>query len=313
MSESAISLSNKPKRAKNSPFGQNNLVGYLFISPWLISFFLFIFIPILVSLVLSFTDYNVLANSGDFIGLDNFKEMFFEDRRYGRSVMATFKYVIFAVPLRLVFALGVAMLLNTKRRGVGVYRAAFYAPSIVGGSIAVAVMWRQIFGNDGLINFVLALLGVDGPNWLGNPDTAIWTLIILAAWQFGSPMLIFLAGLKNIPKQLYESAEIDGANAFQRFLRITLPMLTPIIFFNLIMQLISGFMVFTQAFIITGGRPLDTTLFYALYVYQQAFEFNNMGYASAMAWVMLAVIAILTALVFRSSSYWVHYEADEGN
>ena len=301
----------KPKRSKTYRFGQHNLVGYLFISPWLITFFLFTLIPIAVSLVLSFTDYNVLANHGDFIGLDNFQRMFFEDRRFWRSVNATVRYVIFSVPLRLVFALAVAMLLNTRRRGVGVYRAAFYAPSIIGGSIAVAVMWREIFGSDGLVNFILALLGVDGPNWLGRPETAIWTLIVLAAWQFGSPMLIFLAGLKNIPKQLYESAEIDGANALQRFLRITLPMLTPIIFFNLIMQLISGFMVFTQAFIITGGRPLDTTLFYALYIYRRAFENNEMGYASAMAWVMLLVIAILTALVFRSSSSWVHYESGE--
>ena len=301
----------KPKRSKTSRFGQHNLVGYLFISPWLITFFLFTLIPIAVSLVLSFTDYNVLANHGDFIGLDNFQRMFFEDRRYWRSVIATVRYVIFSVPLRLVFALAVAMLLNTRRRGVGVYRAAFYAPSIIGGSIAVAVMWREIFGNEGLVNFILALLGIDGPNWLGRPETAIWTLIVLAAWQFGSPMLIFLAGLKNIPKQLYESAEIDGANALQRFLRITLPMLTPIVFFNLIMQLISGFMVFTQAFIITGGRPLDTTLFYALYIYRRAFENNEMGYASAMAWVMLLVIAILTAIVFRSSSYWVHYESGE--
>lgn len=311
MSASAISLSN-PKKRKAKQFGQNNLIGYLFISPWLIAFFLFTLIPIAVSLVLSFTDYNVLANSGEFIGLENFQRMFFEDRRYWRSVTATVKYVIFSVPLRLVFALGVAMLLNTRRRGIGVYRAAFYAPSIVGGSIAVAVMWREIFGNDGLVNFILNLLGIAGPNWLGRPETAIWTLIILAAWQFGSPMLIFLAGLKNIPKHLYESAQIDGANAFQRFLRITLPMLTPIIFFNLIMQLISGFMVFTQAFIVTQGRPLDTTLFYALYIYRRAFELNEMGYASAMAWVMLLVIALLTALVFRSSSYWVHYESEEG-
>ena len=302
-----------PKRkARKSNFGQDNLAGYLFIAPWLIAFFLFTFIPISVSLLLSFTDYNVLANAGDFIGLDNFQRMFFEDRRYWRSVNATVKYVVFSVPLRLVFALAVAMLLNTWRRGVGVYRAAFYAPSIIGGSIAVAVMWREIFGNDGLVNFTLNLLGIEGPNWLGRPETAIWTLIILAAWQFGSPMLIFLAGLKNIPAQLYESAEIDGANALQRFLRITLPMLTPIIFFNLIMQLISGFMVFTQAFIVTQGRPLDTTLFYALYVYRRAFEQNEMGYASAMAWVMLMVIALLTAVVFRSSSYWVHYEAEEG-
>jgi multiple sugar transport system permease protein len=177
----------------------------------------------------------------------------------------------------------------------------------------VAVTWRQIFGNEGLINFLLEVFGLQGPNWLGNPETAIWTLSILAIWQFGSPMLIFLAGLKNIPQQLYECASIDGANAWQQFYKITLPMLTPIIFFNLIMQLISGFMTFTQAFIITGGRPLDTTLFYALYVYQRAFRDFEMGYASAMAWVMLIVIAILTAIVFRSSTYWVHYESEEGS
>jgi multiple sugar transport system permease protein len=312
MAESVLTLP-KQKRKKPTKFGQHNLVGYMFISPWLIAFFLFTFIPLLASLVLSFTDFNVLANSGEFIGLDNFNRMFNEDRRYWKSVSATVKYVVFAVPLRLTFALAVAMLLNTTRRGIGIYRAAFYAPSIVGGSIAVAVMWREIFGNEGLVNFVLALLGIEGPNWLGRPETAIWTLIILAAWQFGSPMLIFLAGLKNIPKALYESAEIDGASSWRKFRHITIPMLTPIIFFNLIMQLISGFMVFTQAFIITGGKPLDTTLFYALYIYRRAFENFEMGYASAMAWVMLLVIAILTALVFRSSSYWVHYEADEGN
>ncbi len=309
----SLATAPKQKRQKKSNFGQDNLVGYLFISPWLIAFFLFTFIPLVASLVLAFTDFNVLANSGDFIGLDNFNRMFNEDRRYWKSVAATVKYVIFAVPLRLIFALGVAMLLNTKRRGIGIYRAAFYAPSIVGGSIAVAVMWRELFGNEGLINFILALLGIEGPNWLGRPETAIWTLIILAAWQFGSPMLIFLAGLKNIPTQLYESAEIDGANGLQKFWGITLPMLTPIIFFNLIMQLISGFMVFTQAFIITAGKPLDTTLFYALYLYRRAFENFEMGYASAMAWVMLAVIAILTAIVFRSSSYWVYYEDGEDN
>lgn len=295
-----------PKKIK---FGHNNLVGYLFIAPWLIAFFLFIFIPILASLVLSFTDYNILGG-GSFIGLENFNRMFNEDRRYWRAVEATVKYVIFAVPLRLMFALAVAMLLNTKRRGVALYRAAYYAPSVVGGSIAVAVMWREIFGRDGLVNYIFASVGLEGQNWLGQPDTAIWTLIILAVWQFGSPMLIFLAGLKQIPEQLYESASIDGANAWQKFLRITLPMLTPIIFFNLIMQLIAGFMTFTQAFIITGGRPLDTTLFYALYIYRRAFETYEMGYASAMAWVMLVAIALLTAIVFRSSSYWVYYETE---
>jgi len=298
-------------REQRSSWGQNNLVGYLFISPWLITFFLFALIPIVLSFALSFTDYHILRG-WNYIGLDNFHRMFFEDRRYWNAVRATVKYVVFAVPLRLVFALAVAMLLNTKRRGVSIYRAAYYAPSVVGGSIAVAVMWREIFARDGLVNFILGKLGQPSVWWLGHPDYAIWTLILLAAWQFGSPMLIFLAGLKQVPEQLYESASIDGANGIQKFVKITLPLLTPVIFFNLVMQLIAGFMTFTQAFIVTGGRPLDTTLFYALYIYRRGFETYEMGYASAMAWVMLVVVAILTAFVFWTSSRWVYYEAQDG-
>lgn len=301
-------------QGKRFQFGRNNLVGYLFISPWLIAFFLFAFIPMVVSFGLSFTDYHILRG-WNFIGLDNFQRMFYEDRRYWNSVRATLKYVIFAVPLRLIFALAVAMLLNTKRRGVALYRAAFYAPSIVGGSIAVAVMWREIFAREGLVNYLLAQVGQESIWWLGHPDYAIWTLILLAAWQFGSPMLIFLAGLKQIPEQLYEASAIDGANGVQKFFRITLPLLTPVIFFNLVMQIIAGFMTFTQAFIITNGsgRPLDTTLFYALYLYKRAFENYQMGYASAMAWVMLVVVAILTGIVFLTSSRWVYYESEGGN
>ncbi len=288
---------------------RDNLIGYLFISPWLISFFAFTFIPIIASLALSFTDYDILSRGWpEWVGLHNYIRMFTEDGRYMKSVKATFYYVFMAVPLRLAFALFVAMLLNTKRRAVSGYRAAYYAPSIVGGSVAVAVMWREIFGVNGLIN---AVLGTDVV-WLGNPRTAIWTLILLAVWQFGSPMLIFLAGLKQIPSTLYEAAAIDGANGWHRFWRLTLPLLTPIIFFNLIMQTISGFMVFTQAFIITGGAPLDTTLFYALYVYQRAFVTYQMGYASAMAWVLLVVVALFTAVIFKSSSRWVFYESKEG-
>lgn len=297
-----------------SRFGQNNLVGYLFISPWLIGFLLFGLIPIVISFGLAFTNYHILRG-WDFIGLDNFHRMFYEDRRYWNSVRATLKYVIIAVPLRLVFALAVAMLLNTKRRGVALYRAAFYAPSVVGGSIAVAVMWREIFAREGLVNYIIGQFDQPAIWWLGHPDYAIWTLILLAAWQFGSPMLIFLAGLKQIPVQLYESASIDGANGVQQFFRITLPLLTPVIFFNLVMQIIAGFMSFTQAFIITNGsgRPLDTTLFYALYLYKRGFESYQMGYASAMAWVMLVVVAILTGVVFATSSRWVYYEAQDEN
>jgi multiple sugar transport system permease protein len=218
--------------------------------------------------------------------------------------------VLAAVPLRLIFALAVAVLLNTNRKGVYWYRAAYYVPSVIGGSVAVAVMWRQIFGSSGVINGIAEMLGFPSVSWLGNPDTAIWTLILLAVWQFGSPMLIFLAGLRQIPQELYESAAIDGANGVQKFIGITLPLLTPIIFFNLVMQTIAGFKVFTQAFIVTGGAPLDTTLFYSLYLYNRAFSSFQMGYAAAMAWVMLGIIAVLTAISFKLSSYWVYYETD---
>jgi multiple sugar transport system permease protein len=233
------------------------------------------------------------------------------DARYWKSVSATFYYVFTAIPMRLLFALLVAMLLNNHYRFTSVYRAAFYAPSIIGGSIAVAVMWRQVFGKTGLVNYLLAFLGIPAVNWLGNPSTAIWTLIILAIWQFGSPMLIFLAGLKQIPTELYEAASIDGAGPVSKFFRITLPMLSPVILFNLILQTISGFLVFTQAFIVTGGAPLDTTLFYALYLYRRAFETFEMGYASAMAWVLLLIVGIFTAITFKFSSYWVYYEQKE--
>jgi multiple sugar transport system permease protein len=297
-------------RARRTQYSikKNNLVGYMFISPWLIGFFVFSLIPILASLVLAFTNYDLLSSDIKFIGLDNFDRMFYHDLRYWKSVRATINYVVAAVPLRLTFALAVAMLLNAKRRGVFLYRAAYYAPSIVGGSVAIAVMWRQIFGTDGLVN---AVTGAD-IRWFGDPKYALWTLITLAVWQFGSPMLIFLAGLRQIPPELYEAASMDGASGMQRFRHITLPMLTPIIFFNLVMQTIQNFQQFTQAFVITGGngRPLDKTLLYPLYLYRRAFVNYEMGYASAMSWVMLGAIAFMTALLFISSGRWVFYQGD---
>jgi multiple sugar transport system permease protein len=282
-------------------------MGYLFISPWLIGFFIFTLIPIVASLYLAFTDYHLTA-APHWVGISNFVKMFTDDLRYWKSVKATFYYVFAAIPLRLLFALAVAMTLNNTRRAISLYRAAFYAPSIVGASVAVAIMWRQVFGFDGILNAILALFGIPGTAWTGNPDTAIWTLILLAVWQFGSPMLIFLAGLKQIPRELYESASIDGAGGWDQFVKITLPMLSPVIFFNLIMQMISGFMVFTQALVITNGGPMDSTLVYALYLYQRAFIVFQMGFASAMAWVLLLVIGIFTAINFKFSSQWVFYE-----
>lgn len=294
---------------KQRDFKRRDIAGYLFISPWLLGFLFFTLIPMVMSLVLAFTDYDILApGRTDFIGLDNFEHMFTADRRYGNSLRATGRYVVAAVPLRLGIALAIAMVLNTKRRGMDFYRAAYYLPSIIGGSVAVAVMWGQMFGVDGLINAFLGLFGIESIRWLGRPDTAIWTLIILAMWQFGSPMLIFLAGLRQIPKEYYEAAEIDGASAWGRFRRITLPLLSPIIFFNLVLQTISLFRVFTSAYIITEGDPLDTTLFYALYLFNRAFETFQMGYAAAMAWVLLAIIAALTAVNFAMSRLWVYYE-----
>ena len=299
-----------PAASRSARLRTHALAGYTFISPWLIGFFAFTLFPIAASLYFAFTDYDILTPPR-WVGLANFRRMFAEDPRYLQSVSVTFFYVAVAVPLRLAFALAVAMLLNTHRRGVSLYRAAYYAPSVVAGSVAVAVMWRQVFGTEGVVNALLAILGIPPVRWLGHPDFAIWTLVTLAVWQFGSPMLVFLAGLRQIPTELYEAAAIDGAGSWARFVRITLPMLSPVTFFNVVMQTITGFMVFTQAFIVTGGGPMDTTLFYALYLYRRAFESFQMGYASAMAWVLLLVVAAFTALLFKSSGYWVFYETKE--
>jgi multiple sugar transport system permease protein len=291
---------------------RRHLTGYLFIAPWLFGFLAFTAIPILASAGLAFTDYNVLSQSLNWVGLNNFNTILFTDQRFWRSVRATFTYALLAVPLKLVFALALAMLFNNRRRLVSAYRAAYYAPSIVGASVAVAVVWREMFGRQGPINGILRTLGMPTTAWLGDPATAPWTVIMLAVWEFGSPMLIFLAGLKQIPTEFYEAAALDGAGRLQRFWNVTIPMLTPLIFFNLVLQMIFGFTVFTSAFIISGGQgaPLDSVLLYSLYLYQKGFRDFQMGYAAAMAWMLLLVIACFTALIFRSSSYWVYYEAE---
>lgn len=287
-------------------------IGYLFISPWLIGFIGLTLVPILSIFYLGFTSYDIFS-APRFIGLDNFERMFTGDRRYAQSVGATLRFAFASVPLKLAFALAVAMLLNTKHRFIGVYRAWFYTPSILGPSVAVAVMWREVFGSDGFINDILGTLGLTSNiAWLGEPRFAIWTLVLLVVWQFGSPMLIFLAGLKQIPKELYECSYIDGAGWGRRFLKITLPMLSPVILFNLIMQTIFQLTVFTQPFIITQGGPMGTTNFYALYLYRKAFESFQMGYGAAMALILLLTVGVCTAIIFRSGSFWVHYETKEG-
>ncbi|MEW9669375.1 carbohydrate ABC transporter permease [Ammoniphilus sp. 3BR4] len=289
----------------------DNVAGYTFIAPFIIGFLGFTLIPMMASLYLSFTEYD-LFSSPKWIGLDNYSEMFTGDEKYWKSVKVTFYYVLAGVPLRLGFALFIAMLLNRESKTVGFYRTIYYLPSIIGGSVAVAIMWQNIFGNEGVINALLFFLGVDQKIfWYQDPTSALWTLIMLSVWQFGSSMLIFLAGLKNIPKELYEAASVDGANGIHQFFKITLPMLSPIILFNLVMQTISAFMTFTPAYVISKGEggPLDGTLLYSLYLFQKAFNFFQMGYASAMAWVMLIMVALLTLILFKTSSYWVHYES----
>ena len=289
----------------------SNVSGYLFLMPWVIGFLLFYAVPMLNLLYYSFTDFNLL-NDPVFIGLDNYKRMFFDDPKVWQSLKVTTLYVVLSVIPRLVVALLIAVLLNKKHRGVGFYRTVYYIPSILGGSVAVAVLWRMIFSGDGVINSLLGLIGITTDiSYIGNPDTAMMTLVLLAIWQFGSSMLIFLAGLKNIPDTYYEAAAIDGAGSFARFVHITLPLLSPIILFNLIMQIINGFMVFTQGYIITKGGPLNRTLFWVLYMYKRGFESYDMGFASAMAWVMLIMVAVLTAIVFRTSGKWVFYQSEE--
>jgi multiple sugar transport system permease protein len=284
--------------------------GYIFISPWLAGFFAFAVFPILISLYYSFTDYDILATPV-FAGLKNFRRMI-GDELFWKSLGVTFFYAFVSVPARLVFAFFVALIFRRASGMVRLYQAVYYLPSIVGGSIAVAVMWRRLFMTDGALNAALQAIGINSTvSWIGRPDTAIWTLIILAVWQFGSSMLIFLAGLRQIPVTYYEAASIDGAGSFRQFLHITLPQMTSIIFFNLVMQLINGFTVFTQAFVVSGGSgdPQYSTLVYALYLYQRAFKYFNMGYASAMAWVLVLIIALFTGLIFTTSNKWVFYES----
>ncbi|UZQ86990.1 sugar ABC transporter permease [Thermoclostridium stercorarium] len=303
----------KKERKLGKITDNDNVVGYIFILPFVIGFLAFTLYPIISSFYFSFTRYDLLS-SPRFIGLENYKEMFIEDPKFWHSFGITCLYVVVSVPLRLIFALLVAMILSKTTKLTGLYRAVYYIPSLLGGSVAVSVLWKRIFSDTGAVNAILRLFGIySDTNWIGNPDTALLTLILLAVWQFGSSMLIFLAGLKQIPRTYYEAADVDGAKPVQKFFKITLPMLSPVIFFNLVMQTITGFMTFTQTFIISNGSgaPLDSLLLYALYLYQQAFGYYRMGYGSAMAWFMLVIIGALTALAFKTSSSWVYYESKE--
>ncbi|APF38690.1 sugar ABC transporter permease [Chelatococcus daeguensis] len=299
-----------PRRGTLRRMLARNAPGYLFLAPWLIGFFGLTLGPALVSLYLSFTNYDLLR-APDWVGAANYVRIATDDPKFAAAMRVTFIYVVLSVPLKLVFALAVAMAFNRGIRGLTVYRAIFYLPSLLGGSVAIAVLWRQLFASDGLVNMLLwKAFGIEGPSWVSNPDYSLYTLVVLSIWQFGSPMIIFLAGLRQIPTDMYEAAEIDGAGKVRQFFKITLPLLTPVVFFNAVIQTIEAFKAFTPAFIISEGTggPINSTLFYTLYLYQEAFGFFRMGYAAALAWILLVIIALFTAFSFLSARYWVHYD-----
>jgi ABC-type sugar transport systems, permease components len=282
--------------------------GLLFIIPWLLGLVVFRLVPFALSLGLSFTDYQ-LVNVPHFIGLQNYKDMF-ANVEYRGSFLTTMKYVFLTVPFKLSFALFIAYILNFKIKGVNFFRTAYYIPSILGGSVAIAILWRFIFAADGLINIGLGFIGLPTVNWLGDTRTALFTVCLLRVWQFGSAMIIFLAALKNIPTELYEAAEIDGASKFSMFFRITLPMLTPVIFFNFVMQLVEAFQEFKGPYLITQGGPRNSTMLLPVLIYNNAFAYFKMGYASAIAWSLFLVIMVFTLFTFKSQKSWVHYSDD---
>ncbi len=301
----------KKEGSKFSKFIYNdNTVGYVFAAPFIFGFVCFSLVPILTSFYYAFTDYSLGSKTATFVGAQNFLNLL-TDEIFVKSLWVTLKYVFLSVPLKLIFALAVAYLLTRKSKAVTLYRSLYYVPSLVGGSVAVALVWKQLFARKGLFNSILLSMGMERINWFGDQKLALIPLILMSVWQFGSSMIIFAAGLKEIPTSYYEAARIDGANKWQCFMRITLPCLSPIILYNLVMQTISAFMAFTQAFIITSGGPNNSTMLYALYVYNQAFKYNNMGYACAMSWFMLVVMSSITLIIFKSSKFWVYSEAGD--
>lgn len=296
----------QPRRHRHNRH-RHNLVGYGFLTPWLLGIFGFTIIPMGYSLYLSLTKFGLLS-APRWIGLGNFAALL-HDQRYLQSVKVTLIYVVTSVPVKLAVALLVAVALNRGIRALGFYRSAFYLPSLLGASVAISVMWRQIFSQQGLLNDFLGWFGIRGADWIGDPRFALWTLVLLSAWQMGTPMLIFLAGLKQLPADLYEAAAIDGASRFTVFRKITLPLLSPMVFFNLVLETINAFQTFTPAYVISGstGGPVDSTLLYTLYLYKEGFGSLQMGYASAMAWVLFLVIGLFTAVYFATARRWVNY------
>ncbi|HWU58074.1 MAG TPA: sugar ABC transporter permease [Microbacteriaceae bacterium] len=296
------------KRVRNKADFRDNKAALVFLTPWIIGIVAITLGPIVASFYLSFTDYNLLQ-SPNFTGLTNIERML-QDSDLASSLFVTLIYVVVSVPLQLAVALAIAVLLDRGMRGLSFYRSVLYLPSLLGGSVAIAVLWRLVFGGDGLLNAFLAIFGIHGPSWIGSPNTALSTLIVLHVWTFGAPMVIFLAGLRQIPAEFYEAASTDGASKWRQFRSITLPLLSPIVFFNLVLGIIGAFQSFTQAYVVSNGSggPANSTLFISLYLYQKAFGSLQMGYASAIAWLLLVLVGAATAINFWASKYWVFYD-----
>ena len=287
---------------------RENLVGYLFISPWLIGFFVFTLYPFCQSFYLSLTRYNIIQEP-KFIGLANYKMMLFQDDLFWKSLWVTIRFALVAVPLVLVVGVLLALLLNINVRGMSVFRTIFYLPSIVPVVATTSIFMWILNPQVGLVNKILAWIGIQGPVWLNDPKWTLWSLVFMAIWGAGGSMVIYLAGLKDIPHYLYEAATLDGAGVIKKTRMITLPMLSPVIFFNLVMGVINTFQYFTQAFMVSDGKggPEDSTLFFALYMFQRSWKYLDLGYGSAMAWVLFVIVVLITTLIFRSQRRWVHY------
>jgi len=289
---------------------ENKRLGFMFVLPFVLGILFFKLFPFVASFALSLTQYD-LIDPPQWVGLENYRDLASNDPLFTQSLGVTLAFVFLAVPLRVGFALLVAHVLNHKMRGINFFRAAFYIPSILGGSIAVAVLWRFIFAKHGLVNIILIQLGMEPVAWLADEHYSMLTIVLLFTWQFGSSMVIFLAALQNVPTSLYEAAECDGASKLQQFWRITVPLITPVIFFNMIMQMVHGFQEFNGPYMITEGGPLNSTYVLTLYIYDQSFKYFNLGYGAALPWVLFALVGALALISFWSSRYWVFYAGEK--
>ena len=290
---------------------EQGYMGFILILPWLIGFCIFKLYPFVSSLVYSFTDYDLFKGVQNVVGFQNYIDAFTKPKNV-KALQVTFTYAFMTVPLKLIFALFIAYILNFKIKGVGLFRTAYYVPSILGGSVAIAVLWKALFKNDGVINTILAMLGFESINFLADKNWALFIICLLRVWQFGSAMVLFLAALKGVPEDLYEAASIDGATKGRQFLSITIPLISPVIFYNLVTQLVQAFQEFNGPYIITNGGPRNATTLISVIVYNTTFKDYKVGMSSAMAWVMFVIVMVLTVIAFVSQKKWVYYSDDDG-